>query len=268
MPLTAVQSDLLAAIEQTLWNDPRIDGLWLSGSLGQGGGDDYSDVDVIARVGDPPASRIGREYAERADEIVPVVLVNLLFGDRVLNVVTRTWERFDILFLEPPELQMHDSARLTQIFNRGASGPPMQVRIDYQPSPETILKIVNEFLRVLGLFPVAVGRGEWLLAQAGMELLRRLTIDLMLEENRLSTADRGGALHLNTLLTTEQRQALEGLPAVTADRDSAFAGNRAVAALFLPRARRLAAEVGAAWPDAFEAATRDQLKLRIGFSLP
>jgi len=254
MPLTAVQSALLAAIEQTLWNDPRIDGLWLSGSLGQGGGDDYSDVDVIARVGDPPASRIGREYAERADEIVPVVLVNLLFGDRVLNVVTRTWERFDILFLEPPELQMHDSARLTQIFNRG--------------SPETILKIVNEFLRVLGLFPVAVGRGEWLLAQAGMELLRRLTIDLMLEENRLPTADRGGALHLNTLLTTEQRQALEGLPAVSADRDSAFAGNRAVAALFLPRARRLTAEVGAAWPDAFEAATRDQLKLRIGFSLP
>ncbi|WP_333807734.1 hypothetical protein, partial [Phenylobacterium sp.] len=212
---------MLAAIEQTLWNDPRIDGLWLSGSLGQGGGDDYSDVDVIARVGDPPASRIGREYAERADEIVPVVLVNLLFGDRVLNVVTRTWERFDILFVEPPELQMYDSARLTQIFNRGASGPPMQVRFAYQPSPETILKIVNEFLRVLGLFPVAVGRGEWLLAQAGMELLRRLTIDLMLEENRLSTADRGGALHLNTLLTTEQRQALEGLPAVTADRDSA-----------------------------------------------
>lgn len=268
MPLTAVQSALLAAIEQALWNDPRIDGLWLSGSLGRGGGDDYSDVDVIARVGAPPASLIGREYAERAGEIVPVALVNLLFGDRVLNVVTRTWERFDILFLEPPELQVYDAARLTQIFNHGAPGPATQARFDYRPSPETILKVVNEFLRVLGLFPVAVGRGEWLSAQAGMEILRRLTIDLMLEENRLSTADRGGALHLNTLLTSEQRQALEGLPAVTADRDSAFAGNQAVAALFLPRARRLALEVGAAWPDVFEAATRDHLKRSIGFALP
>jgi hypothetical protein len=49
MPLTAVQSALLAAIEQTLWNDPRIDGLWLSGSLGQGGGDWPDAFEVATR---------------------------------------------------------------------------------------------------------------------------------------------------------------------------------------------------------------------------
>jgi len=43
-----------------------------------------------------------------------------------------------------------------------------------------------------------------------------------------------------------------------------IAANLALAAIFLPRARRLAAQTGMTWPTAFEAATRRHLKERLG----
>lgn len=265
---TSEQDALIKSITVILSADPQIEAAWLSGSLGYDGGDAFSDVDIVALVTSRPVSDVSRQYAERADEIAPSILVNLLFDKRVLSVVTADWQRYDIAFVDPAALQRYDVMRMKELFNRGNLRPPVQVPIAYTPPPETVLRIIKEFLRVLGLFAVAVGREEWVTAQSGMEILRRLTIDLMLEENRLAPTERGGALHLNRLLTPEQRGLLEALPPVSATRESAFAGNSAVAALFLPRARRLAEDIGVEWPSAFEAATRDSLKRRIGFSVP
>ena len=50
---------------------------------------------------------------------------------------------------------------------------------------------------------------------------------------------------------------------MSADRDSLIAANRALAAIFLPRARRLASKIGMEWPTDFEAATRRHLRLRL-----
>lgn len=263
--LTAGQQSLLTAIHRRLVADPAIEAAWLAGSLGRGEGDAFSDVDVLALVGQGPAGETGLRYArEGVREIAEPVLVMPLFGGRVVSVVTADWERFDISFIEAADLGRYDAARLTPIFNRGSREPPRPAPTAYEVAPEALLALINEFLRVLGLLGVAEGRREWLLALQGFGILRGLSIDLMLEENRVSPADRGGALRRNPLLTAEQRAALEGLPPLAANRASVLEANAALSAIFLPRARRLAARVGLPWPSAFESATKRHLRERLG----
>jgi predicted nucleotidyltransferase len=254
----------LDAITTVLSGDPQIEAAWLSGSLGFGGGDAFSDIDVLALVAGEPAREVGRRYAKEASSIAPAALVNPLFDGRVLNVVTMDWRRFDISFVESGDLVQYNALRLTVLFNKGVSSPPVQPPIAYRPSPKVLLRIINEFLRCLGLLVVALGREEWLTAQSGMDILRRLTADLMLEANHLSPAERGGTLHLNRLLTPQQRSDLEALPPMSPNRESVIAANAAIAAIFLPLAKRLAAEAGAPWPAAFEGATRRHLQERLG----
>lgn len=267
MTPTHAQQTLIDAIGAVLEADPEIQAAWLGGSLGRGTGDTFSDVDIVALVQPPAgAGQVGLRHAREADRLAPAVLVNPLFGGRVLNVVTNDWRRFDIAFLEAGDLDRYDATRLVVLFNKGHLTPRERPATTYAPAPRTVLGLVNEFLRVLGLLVVAAGREEWVLALSGTEILRRLTLDLMLEENRVGPEDRGGALHRNPFLTADQRIALESLRPVSADRDALFAANVELAELFLPMARRLAGRVGAPWPEEFEAATRRHLSERLGLT--
>lgn len=264
---TPEQRDLAETIGRVLAGDPGVEAAWLGGSLGRGAGDAWSDVDVVALVPQGEAAAASARVAELIPEIAEPVLVNRLFGGRVLNVVTADWRRFDISLVEPAELARFDAANLEALFNKGELGPPRGAPQPYAPAPETVLALVNEFLRVLGLLVVAAGREEWMLAQTGTEILRRLTMDLMLEENAVGPVERGGALRRNPHLTAEQRAELEGLSPVAANRESLLAANAELARVFLPRAKRLAERIGMAWPAAFEAATRRHLaeRLRLTF---
>ncbi|HTB35476.1 MAG TPA: hypothetical protein VK777_00255, partial [Reyranella sp.] len=104
---------------------------------------------------------------------------------------------------------------------------------------------------------------EYAVALSGIEHLRRMTFDLMMEENRVAPGRRGGALHRNSLLNAEQRAQLESLSPLVAERASVIEGHRAFAEVFLPRARRLAAEIGMVWPSDFEEATRRYLETKL-----
>jgi predicted nucleotidyltransferase len=265
--LTPEQQDLLGAIQRVLEGDRAIDAAWLGGSLGRGAGDAFSDVDVVALVAQAPAAEVGMRYAREAALIAEPALVQPLYGARLLNVVTTDWRRFDISFVEAGELGRFDANRLKPLFNRGDRSPPRGTGEAYHATPETVLPLITEYLRVLGLLVVALGRQEYILGLSGLEILRRLTVDLMLEENGVGPADRGGALHRNPFLTAEQRAELAALPPLSANRASVIETNGAFAAIFLPRARRLAAQIGMTWPKDFEAATRRHLERGLGLEI-
>ena len=267
MPITAEQLALIDAIHRVLAADDDIEAAWLAGSLGRGGGDAYSDVDVLVLAMDGRLAEVMSRYARDISAIAPPALVNPLYGGRVLNVVDADWRRFDLSFVEVGDLGRYDAAALTTLFNRAGRGPPHKPPVVYRTRPETLLALVNEFYRMLGLTTVGMGREEWLLGLTGVDIMRRLTVDLMLEQNGVGRVERGGALHWNRLLTAEQRAVLESLAPVTCDRAGIIAANLALAELFLPRARHLAAEIGMAWPDDFEAATRRHLRRRLGVEL-
>lgn len=260
MPATSEQQALIDAIAAELADDPDIEAAWLSGSLGRGGGDGFSDVDVLALAVEGRVDAVAARWAaDGAGRVAEPVLVNRLFGGRIVNVVTADWERFDVVFVQGAELRRYDAAQLTALFNRTGAEPPRPAPVAYRPSPAAITALIEEFLRVLGLGPVGIGREEYVVCLSGVGLLRQMTVDMMLEANRVSPAERGGALKRNPFLTAGQRAALEALAPVGATRESLVAANTALAGLFLPVARQVAAEVGAIWPAALEAATKRRL---------
>lgn len=258
--ITESQQRLIDGVERLLLAEPEVEAAWLSGSLGSGLGDKFSDVDIMVLARDGAASAVSDALLGKLDQVANPVLVNSLFGGRVISVVTEDWDRFDLNVVQASELVRYDSRRLEPLFNRSDRAPPIQPETPYQVSTDQLSGLVKEFSRVLGLARVGLGRGEYVVGLAGVGYLRGMTVDLMMEENAVPSWKRGGALRRNPLLTTEQRAALEGLPALRADRDSLIEGQRALAAVFLPRARRLAAEIGMAWPETLEVATRRSLE--------
>ena len=262
---TAEQAALIAAIRRALEADPRIAAVWLSGSLGRGAGDIYSDVDILALCEDGTVGEVAAAYAKDVSAIATPVLIKTLFGGRIVNVVTEDWRRFDLVFIAAETLARYNAAELTPLFNRGTREPPRTTRPPHKTAPDTLRDLVEEFLRVLGLSPVTHGRGENVASLSGVELLRRMLIDVLLEGNGVGPAERGAALHLNAFLTSGQRVALEALPPVAPNRESLLAANRALAAMFFPAAKALAAKIGMEWPQALEDATHAHLKKTLDF---
>jgi predicted nucleotidyltransferase len=255
---------LIDVIARVLAADADVEAAWLAGSLGRGAGDAFSDVDVLALCGEGRADGVAARWLHGCAAVAEPVLVNPLFGGRIVNVVTADWQRFDVVFIEAANLERYDAAVLKALFNKGELSPRTRAAAPYQPKPEAATALVSEFLRILGMLPGAIGRGEHMLGLTGLELLRRMTMDLMLMENGVGPAELGGALRRNPFLKPDQIAELEGLAPVAATRDGLIAANLELAPLFLARARRLAAELGAEWPLKLEDATRRHLERTLG----
>lgn len=265
--MTPDQQQLLDTIAEFLEPRPDVQAAWLSGSLGAGHGDAFSDVDVLVLVSDGAASKASSSIVADLGSIAPTIMVNRLFGGRVLSVITDDWRRFDLVFVESSDLARYNARDLTVLFNHGSHSPPSHQVPPYQTSPDQLLTLVNEFLRVLGLTVVALGRGEYELALTGLDLLRRSTLDIMLEENGVSPSQRGGALRRLPFLHADQINELRALPPLMAERSSVLAGADAIAKIFLPRARRHADRIGMIWPQALEDATRRHLARNLGLAI-
>jgi hypothetical protein len=134
------------------------------------------------------------------------------------------------------------------------------------PEAAQVEALVVEFIRCLGLLPVGVGRREFAVGVTGVGLMRQQLIQLMILE--LDLPQPPGALHLSRLLSPEAMAEVEALPCPAPTREAVIDATRAVAAAFLPRARRLSARVGAPWPEAMERAARLHLERTLGFSWP
>jgi predicted nucleotidyltransferase len=96
---TPDQQRLIDAIARRLDAEPGVEALWLAGSLG-GGGDAFSDVDLLVLAADGAAGEVSARLARDLARAMRVVLVNSLFGGRVLNMVTADWARFDLTIVQ------------------------------------------------------------------------------------------------------------------------------------------------------------------------
>lgn len=262
--MTPAQEALLQRLVAALSQDGRVKALWLSGSLGAGSGDAWSDIDLVALVSPDDLKACVADYKQPRPGLPETVLAFDVYGVVVASV-TADWERFDIHFATRDYVDRAGGDGWRPLFGDTAI-PPRPPPAPGTGAPGRVAATVTEFLRVLGLMPVAVGRQEWITAQQGFDLLRRMMIDLMLEENGHGQTARG-AKRLNGFLTPGQREALEAITPPRADREAVIAANLDLARAFLARARPLAARLGAAWPQAFEDATRRHLKAALSLDL-
>lgn len=134
------------------------------------------------------------------------------------------------------------------------------------PNKARVSFLIAEFLRVLGLLPVTLGRKEYLTTQAGLEMQRMTLFQLLSEE--VERPDKGGMLAWSRRLSPDQLVLLEQLPAADLTHRALIDAHLAVATAFLPRARALARRWDIEWPTAFEAATWAHLQKSLGIPMP
>lgn len=122
------------------------------------------------------------------------------------------------------------------------------------------------FFYVFGKLAAVVGRNEPVLGIQGVTtILYTCVVPLFFAERGVQKV--GGAKRLNPFLSLEQQATLEALPPLGWTLDSVIEGEIALAEIFIPRGRDLAAQLGAEWPEPLEAATVDYLSHQLGFEV-
>ncbi|MFK7876235.1 MAG: nucleotidyltransferase domain-containing protein [Paracoccaceae bacterium] len=263
-----VTQQVIDTLAQNLREAPGVQALFLSGSHASGRADAFSDLDfVLVTEGGATdtVAALWRAAIEQTGEIV-------LWWDRttvpvLINAITADWTRTDVVLLRPDQMGHHTQAGLKPVFDsvgiyaslRAEAPQPVQ-------SGARFLYQVQEFIRILGLLPLAVGRQEYINGVLGVFHLRNLLVDLMIEET--GAPDRGGVLHLNRLITQEQKDVLSALPPAVPTREAMIAGHLAYAAAYIPRAKARAAVLGVDWPTRFEQVTCARLIDDLGIERP
>ena len=191
-------------------------------------------------------------------------------------MITADWLHYDVVFIAAADL---DAARLegmVPLFDKAGVLPPTPVpRPDRRGEPFFPEGAVLQFLYMLGNMVSVVGRDEPVPLSNGVMLVRDMClVRLLLAERGWETTREHSfgnpfpfTKRLRGYLTDEQNAVLESLPPVEATIDSGIEGYVALARVFLPRARDLAARTGAAWPAAYEAASVGYFERMLGATL-
>ncbi|MDJ0630116.1 MAG: aminoglycoside 6-adenylyltransferase [Rhodobacter sp.] len=260
--------DVIAIISNALQDAPEVRALYLSGSFGNGLADAYSDIDFVLVATDGATDAVAelwRDAIGRTGEIV-------LWWDRttramLINAITADWTRTDVVILRPDQVGGQIRSALKPLFDHDRIYETLADGVGVKPpDPERVRYQIEEFIKILGLLHLAVGREEYLNGVLGVFHLRNLLVDLMIEET--AAPHRGGVLHLNRLLSDEQRRVLGGLPPAIPERDAMISAHLAYARAYLPRARKLAPDWGVEWPERFETATWTKLGETLAIERP
>lgn len=253
---------LVERLVAVLEPDERVRALFLTGSLGRGAGDEFSDVDTLLVVTPESYAAVLSDWAGLARRVGTVVHVQQLGSLPVFNHVLEGWLRWDASIVRPPDATDLVRSEVQPLFDKDGialadpapPGPPGTPGPPEPPRHDEVLALATEFIRCLGLLPVVVGRDDPVTAASGAGLLRQHVVRLL-----IMRADGGrgrGALNARSVLSADDYTALAALPALTASIEDAVRLHRACADLFLPVAREL---LGDDYPAEFELACLDHV---------
>ncbi|MHA3913280.1 nucleotidyltransferase domain-containing protein [Halovulum sp. GXIMD14793] len=252
-----MQHQVIAAVTEGLAGQAGLTALFLSGSFGEGQADAYSDVDFLAVAAPEHRTAIADRWAKVVGTLDPVVFQQR-FGPTVelVNLVTESWLRADLSQGDEGRLKAQGARGLKPLIDP----QDLHTTLDEAPvwHPQPLPRIAEEFLRVLGLLQVAMGRKDYVNAITGLFHLRRQLTTLLIRQS--NDGPTGGALRLNRLLTAEQMALLADLHIPAPEPGAVIDGYYRFAAAFLPLAREMA---GAEFPHRFEAATLTCLAERV-----
>ncbi len=253
------QHTLIARVVDSFGGDPRVAAFFLSGSFGAGTADQFSDVDLLAIADPAEHEALAADWRKALEAIVPIVQFNRLPHALVLNAITDDWLRIDLHIANRDHLAHEAQDSLKPLVDRDNLYAALRPETpEPARNPGRLGWMVGEFIRILGLTPVAIGRNEVELMTVGNAFLRRFLTDLLTIE--VNPRIPGGMLHLSRVLDPGRMAVLASVPLPQLSADSAIASNLALARVFIPRAKTLCASLGVEWPTAFEAATRRNLR--------
>lgn len=261
------RDELIDAVRAKCAADPRVVGLFVGGSLGSGAADRFSDCDFVLAVEPEQHTAFVTELRAWVEGVAALVLWRQVYpGVPLFLAVTPEYLRFDMTVTIPSRLTGAQSTWRPLFDPQGLYGALPERPPARQPDPARVAAIVEEFWRILGLLPVGVGRGEYVVAATGAGLLRDQLVSLLVEAQAPPVTP--GALALSRVLPPQAMALLERLPPAAPNRASVIEASFACAAVFLAMARPLAERTGAAWPEALETAARDHIRRELGLEAP
>ena len=261
------RDELIEAMRARCAGDRRVAAVFLGGSLGAGTGDRFSDCDFVLAVAPDDHTAFVAGLRPWVEGFTALALWRQVYPTVPLFLaVTPDYLRFDMTVTVPDRLTGAQSTWRPLLDPNGLHASLPERPSPRSPDPARIAAIVEEFWRILGLLPVGVGRGEYVVAATGVGLLRDQLVALLIEAEAPPTPP--GALHLSRVLPPQALSLLEGLPPAAANRKSVIEASFACAAVFQAMARPLAACTGAAWPEALETAARAHIRRELGLELP
>ena len=260
------QQNLISRLAGSLRADADLRALFLAGSLGRGDSDQFSDVDLVAVVEPEAQERFAARWRVLLDEITPVVFWWAPRGIKTLvSAITEDWLRCDLFMVPPGSLGGRAKSTLAPLIDQDDLYATLPDDLPAgAPNPKKVQGLIEEFIRILGLLPVVMGRGEHIVAARGAGMLRDLLIDLMIEDAALPGGH--GALHLSRLLPPEDMALLASLPPAEPHRPD-LEPHFATARAFIPRAQQMARDLGIEWPESFAKATARHLEAAVGVRL-
>jgi hypothetical protein len=185
----------------------------------------------------------------------------------LINAIIGDWCRVDVEVFSPTEFKGRSRNGLKALFDPNGWLGLLPIKEPEQKFDSSKFAWqVDEFFKILGLLVLAVGREEWINGVTGGFQLRQLLIDLLILEADIR--DGGGKLHMNRLLTAEQREAIEALPPLDHDCRSLIEAYVALAKAYIPRARAFARLHNIQWPTEFEEATWSHLERSLHIHRP
>lgn len=258
------QDEVIKAIAHALRDDRALKGLFLAGSHGRETADRFSDIDVLGVVEAQEQADFPERWRAALETIAPLVFWREgRRGAPIINAITDGWTRIDLALVTPQEFASKSQNELRPLVDRNGLFDSLPPSVPPPPLDKARLEfLIQEFIRVLGLLPVAIGRGEVVTSIVGVGLQRDALMQLMIAEQ--NSPDAGGALHLSRTITAEDMATLIASPYPKPDRAAAIAAHLELARIFLPRARKLAKAYDIPWPSAFEDATRRYLTRELG----
>ena len=250
------QKTLIASVTTRLEPDQRFRGLFLSGSFGNGTADALSDVDLLAVIPAEHHEAIAADWRNILETIAPVVHFNRLPWALVLNAITDGWQRIDLDVTAPDRLQGRAQDKLKPLIDRDGIYAALPATIpDRGPDPRRIAGTIER----VHPRPWAVprrrrprrirARGPRLQHAAPHDVGNPRRRDGQRRHRRHPPPEPRSS-------TPNAWPSSRASPRPIATRDSVLAANNAVARVFFPRAKALAAKLGIDWPQAFEDATR------------
>ncbi|GAA4995672.1 nucleotidyltransferase domain-containing protein [Actinopolymorpha pittospori] len=256
-------------LSATLSAEPSVRALWLTGSLARGDADRFSDIDLVAVIAGASLTEVASSIEARLASEFDLVLQRSRGdeGFRLLNFVTEDWKRFDLSLFSTEAIGRSKLRGLRTLFDKdglnlpvGEGDPPKS-----EATPEQVSFVVSEFIRVLGLLPVVMHRGDLVGAGSGSGLLREHLITLLKYEGPAQTMR--GALNETKSLSPAATSAVLGLPALCAEESSILDFNRACWEIFAQFGPKISQQYDVEWPTALVQAVRSRLARDLGVEL-
>jgi hypothetical protein len=235
-----------------LGGDERVAAVELSGSVGAGTADAWSDLDLQIVARPDRHDELLRDWPAWLAEITPTVFARTPIAPFIINTVTPDGLTFDLAVWAAPPRPFSPPTQYVVGMLSGQRFDSVGDALDYA---------VAEQLRGLaGPFVSLLQRDEHLRHLSGVPHLLGLVTTVFLAETGAPPPGK----HWNRTFTEEQRAAVASLPPLSATRDGIINFGIGVAELLVTRARPLYPRYGLEWPASLAAVTATRLREQLG----